>query len=201
MLQNSTFPELFFPQSNSTQFLNCPSSKIRKFLIFESQCITQTLRVINPFYFINRYLINTLQSRQFTVKSVNYLLTFLSLLQKLTIYEHATSNRPTLTSLENAYNPSDVENGMYQVWEDKATFSQSYDKQQSFSLPCHRRMSQAHCTWGMALTMPSWTRSPAITECWAKTPLAMSRYRPRRDCHANGRWASIERPRHQNAMI
>lgn len=38
-----------------------------------------------------------------------------------------------LTSLENAYNPSDVENGMYQVWEDKGYFQPSYDKQQSFS--------------------------------------------------------------------
>ena len=39
-----------------------------------------------------------------------------------------------LTSLENAYNPSDVENGMYQVWEDKGYFQPSYDKQQSFSI-------------------------------------------------------------------
>ena len=39
-----------------------------------------------------------------------------------------------LTSLENAYNPSDVENGMYQVWEDKGCFQPSYDKQQSFSI-------------------------------------------------------------------
>jgi len=39
-----------------------------------------------------------------------------------------------LTSLENAYNPSDVENGMYQVWEEKGYFQPSYDKQQSFSI-------------------------------------------------------------------
>ena len=39
-----------------------------------------------------------------------------------------------LTSLENAYNPSDVENGMYQVWEDKGYFQPSYDKQHSFSI-------------------------------------------------------------------
>ncbi|PKZ68216.1 valine--tRNA ligase [Moraxella osloensis] len=39
-----------------------------------------------------------------------------------------------LTSLENAYNPSDVENGMYQVWEDKGYFQPSYDKHQSFSI-------------------------------------------------------------------
>lgn len=39
-----------------------------------------------------------------------------------------------LTSLENAYNPSDVENGMYQVWENKGYFQPSYDKQQSFSI-------------------------------------------------------------------
>nr|WP_312536075.1 valine--tRNA ligase [Moraxella sp. CTOTU47618] len=39
-----------------------------------------------------------------------------------------------LTSLKNAYNPSDVENGMYQVWEDKGYFQPSYDKQQSFSI-------------------------------------------------------------------
>lgn len=39
-----------------------------------------------------------------------------------------------LTSLEKAYNPSDVENGMYQVWEDKGYFQPSYDKQQSFSI-------------------------------------------------------------------
>ena len=39
-----------------------------------------------------------------------------------------------LTSLENAYNPSDVENGMYQVWEDKGYFQPSYDKKQSFSI-------------------------------------------------------------------
>lgn len=39
-----------------------------------------------------------------------------------------------LTSLENAYNPSDVENGMYQVWEDKGYFQPSYDKPQSFSI-------------------------------------------------------------------
>ncbi len=39
-----------------------------------------------------------------------------------------------LKSLENAYNPSDVENGMYQVWEDKGYFQPSYDKQQSFSI-------------------------------------------------------------------
>ncbi|QRO14414.1 valine--tRNA ligase [Moraxella osloensis] len=39
-----------------------------------------------------------------------------------------------LTSLENAYNPSDVENGMYQMWEDKGYFQPSYDKQQSFSI-------------------------------------------------------------------
>ena len=39
-----------------------------------------------------------------------------------------------LTSLENAYNPSDVENGMYQEWEDKGYFQPSYDKQQSFSI-------------------------------------------------------------------
>nr|WP_312276881.1 valine--tRNA ligase [Moraxella sp. CTOTU46711] len=39
-----------------------------------------------------------------------------------------------LTSLENAYNPSDIENGMYQMWEDKGYFQPSYDKQQSFSI-------------------------------------------------------------------
>ena len=39
-----------------------------------------------------------------------------------------------LTSLENAYNPSDVENGIYQVWEDKGYFQPSYDKKQSFSI-------------------------------------------------------------------
>lgn len=39
-----------------------------------------------------------------------------------------------LKSLENAYNPSDVENGMYQVWEDNGYFKPSYDKQKSFSI-------------------------------------------------------------------
>ena len=39
-----------------------------------------------------------------------------------------------LKSLENAYNPSDVEDGMYQKWEAQGYFKPTYDKQQAFSI-------------------------------------------------------------------
>ena len=76
-----------------------------------------------------------------------------------------------LTSLENAYNPSDVENGMYQVWEDKGYFQPSYDKQQSFSiaLPPPNITGSLHMGHGFNNAIMD-TRSPDITECWAKIP-------------------------------
>ena len=47
--------------------------------------------------------------------------------------------KSALTNLENVYNPSDVENGMYQVWEDNGYFKPQFDletadKQKSFSI-------------------------------------------------------------------
>lgn len=39
-----------------------------------------------------------------------------------------------LKTLENAYNPTDVENGMYKEWEEKGYFQPTFDKQQSFSI-------------------------------------------------------------------
>ncbi len=53
-----------------------------------------------------------------------------------------TNNKTTLThsiqaalsQLENAYNPSDVEAGMYQGWEDNGYFQPTFDKNESFSI-------------------------------------------------------------------
>ena len=44
------------------------------------------------------------------------------------------SIQAALSQLENAYNPSDVEAGMYQGWEDSGYFKPSFDKDESFSI-------------------------------------------------------------------
>ncbi|MBP2280009.1 valyl-tRNA synthetase [Psychrobacter sp. PL19] len=45
-----------------------------------------------------------------------------------------TSIQAALTQLENAYNPSQVEAGMYQGWEDNGYFQPTFDKEESFSI-------------------------------------------------------------------
>ncbi|MDN5565447.1 MAG: valine--tRNA ligase [Psychrobacter sp.] len=44
------------------------------------------------------------------------------------------SIQAALSQLENAYNPSDVEAGMYQGWEDSGYFQPTFDKDESFSI-------------------------------------------------------------------
>ncbi|WP_227429072.1 valine--tRNA ligase [Psychrobacter sp. I-STPA6b] len=44
------------------------------------------------------------------------------------------SIQQALSQLEHAYNPSEVENGMYQNWESNGYFQPSYDSEQSFSI-------------------------------------------------------------------
>ncbi|WP_296238555.1 valine--tRNA ligase [Psychrobacter sp. UBA5136] len=44
------------------------------------------------------------------------------------------SIQAALSQLENAYNPSDVEAGMYQDWEESGYFKPSFDKDESFSI-------------------------------------------------------------------
>ena len=44
------------------------------------------------------------------------------------------SIQAALSQLENAYNPSDVEAGMYQGWEDNGYFQPTFDKEESFSI-------------------------------------------------------------------
>lgn len=44
------------------------------------------------------------------------------------------SIQAALSQLENAYNPSDVEAGMYQGWEESGYFKPSFDKDESFSI-------------------------------------------------------------------
>ncbi len=44
------------------------------------------------------------------------------------------SIQAALSQLENAYNPSDVEAGMYQNWEDSGYFQPTFDKDESFSI-------------------------------------------------------------------
>ena len=44
------------------------------------------------------------------------------------------SIQAALSQLENAYNPSDVETGMYQNWEDSGYFQPTFDKEESFSI-------------------------------------------------------------------
>ena len=44
------------------------------------------------------------------------------------------SIQAALSQLENAYNPSDVEAGMYQNWEDSGYFQPTFDKEESFSI-------------------------------------------------------------------
>ncbi|WP_367106244.1 valine--tRNA ligase [uncultured Psychrobacter sp.] len=44
------------------------------------------------------------------------------------------SIQSALTQLENAYNPSEVETGMYQNWEDSGYFAPTFDKDESFSI-------------------------------------------------------------------
>ena len=45
-----------------------------------------------------------------------------------------TSIQAALSQLENAYNPSDVEAGMYQEWEENGYFQPTFDKDESFSI-------------------------------------------------------------------
>ena len=44
------------------------------------------------------------------------------------------SIQAALNQLENAYNPSEVEAGMYQGWEESGYFKPSFDKDESFSI-------------------------------------------------------------------
>ncbi|WP_367109728.1 valine--tRNA ligase [uncultured Psychrobacter sp.] len=44
------------------------------------------------------------------------------------------SIQSALTQLENAYNPSEVETGIYQNWEDSGYFAPTFDKDESFSI-------------------------------------------------------------------
>ena len=44
------------------------------------------------------------------------------------------SIQAALSQLENAYNPAEVEAGMYQGWEDSGYFKPSFDKDESFSI-------------------------------------------------------------------
>ncbi len=48
--------------------------------------------------------------------------------------ETANPIAQALKTLENAYNPADIENGMYQNWEQHGYFQPTYDKQKSFSI-------------------------------------------------------------------
>ena len=45
-----------------------------------------------------------------------------------------TSIQAALSQLENAYNPAQVEAGMYQGWEDSGYFAPTFDKEESFSI-------------------------------------------------------------------
>lgn len=45
-----------------------------------------------------------------------------------------TSIQAALSQLENAYNPAEVEAGMYQGWEDSGYFKPTFDKDESFSI-------------------------------------------------------------------
>ena len=45
-----------------------------------------------------------------------------------------TSIQAALNQLENAYNPAEVEAGMYQGWEDSGYFAPTFDKDESFSI-------------------------------------------------------------------
>ena len=42
------------------------------------------------------------------------------------------SIQAALSQLENAYNPNEVEAGMYQGWEDSGYFKPTFDKEESF---------------------------------------------------------------------
>ena len=60
--------------------------------------------------------------------------------------------------MEKTFNPSQIEQAMYNAWESKGYFKPSGDNSNgAYCIMIRRQTSPVACTWAMLSSKPSWT--------------------------------------------